>query len=127
VVYVDGSSANQRSGVGVTLTSLEGERFQYTIKLDFVTTNNEAKFEVVLVGLSIARQMRASNVEIWSDSQVVVGHIQGQFEAQGDRMIKDLDKERECQSYFHRVVLKKIPWGDNAQADTLSKLGSETE
>jgi ribonuclease HI len=57
VVYVDGSSANQRSGVGVTLTSPEGEKFQYAIKLDFVTTNNEAEYEAVLAGLSIARQM----------------------------------------------------------------------
>jgi ribonuclease HI len=57
VVHVDGSSANQRSGVGVTLTSPEGEKFQYAIKLDFVTTNNEAEYEAVLAGLSIARQM----------------------------------------------------------------------
>jgi len=81
VVYVDGSSANQRSGVEVTLTGLEGEKFQYAIKLDFVTTNNEAEYEAVLARLSIARQMGPSNVEIRNDSQVVVGHIQGQFEA----------------------------------------------
>jgi ribonuclease HI len=81
VVYVDGSSANQMSGIGVTLTSPEGAKFQYAIKLDFVTTNNDAEYEAILARLSIAREMGASNVEIWSDSQVVMGHIQGQFEA----------------------------------------------
>jgi ribonuclease HI len=81
VVYVDGSSANQMSGIGVTLTSPEGAKFQYAIKLDFVTTNNDAEYEAILARLSIARKMGASNVEIWSDSQVVMGHIQGQFEA----------------------------------------------
>jgi Tfp pilus assembly protein PilZ len=77
VVYVDGSSANRKSGVGVALVSLDGEKFQYAIKLDFVTTNNEAEYEAVLAGLSIAREMGAKNVEIRSDSQVVVSHVQG--------------------------------------------------
>ncbi len=55
VAYVDGSLTNQKSGVGVTLTSSEGEKFQYAIKLDFITANNEAEYEAVLAGLTIAR------------------------------------------------------------------------
>jgi hypothetical protein len=55
VPYVDGSSANRKGGVSVVLTSLEGEKFQYAIKLDFITANNEAEYEAVLAGLTIAR------------------------------------------------------------------------
>ncbi|XP_062147754.1 uncharacterized protein LOC133856715 [Alnus glutinosa] len=98
VVYVDGSSANQKSGVGVALVSLDGEKFQYAIKLDFVTTNNEAEYEAVLAGLSIARKMGAKNVEIRSDSQ----------------------------SNFDRTDMTKIPREENVQADALSKMGSGT-
>jgi len=64
VAYVDGSSANRKSGAGVALASPDGEKFRYAIKLDFVTTNNEAEYEVVLAGLSIAREMGAKSVEI---------------------------------------------------------------
>lgn len=81
IAYVDGSSANRKNGVGVTLTSLDGEKFKYAIKLDFVTTNNKAKYEAVLAGLSIAGEMGAKNVEIRSDSQVIVSHSQGLSEA----------------------------------------------
>jgi ribonuclease HI len=49
--------------------------------LNFVTTNNEAEYEAVLAGLSIAREMGAKNVEVRSDSQVVVNHVQGLAEA----------------------------------------------
>jgi ribonuclease HI len=35
--------------------------------------------------------MGATNVEIQSDSQVVVGEVQGQFEAQEDRMARYLE------------------------------------
>jgi len=111
---------NKKSGIGITLTNPEGEEFRYAIKLDFITTNNEAKYEVVLAKLSIVREINATNVEVRSDSQVVVGHIQGEFEAQGDKMIKYLNQVRKCQSYFDRVVLTKIPREDNARADALS-------
>jgi len=43
-----------------------------------------------------------------------VGHIPGQFEAQGERMVKYPKKIRECQSHFVKVVLTKIPRQDNA-------------
>jgi ribonuclease HI len=76
-VYVDGSSARGRSGVGVLLRNPKGQEFGFAIKLDFVTTNNEAE----IAGLALSREMGATNVEIRSDSQVVVGHVQGQFEA----------------------------------------------
>jgi len=39
----------------------------------------------------------------------VVGQVQGQFEAQEDRMAKYLEEVRRFQSYFERVVITKIP------------------
>ncbi|XP_062170503.1 uncharacterized protein LOC133876233 [Alnus glutinosa] len=126
VAYVDGSSANQKSGVGVTLASPDGETFQYAIKLDFVTTNNEAEYEALLDGLSIAREMGARNLEIRSDSQVIVSHVQGFAEAQGEKMIQYLDKVRKCQSNFDRTVVIKVPREENARADALSKMDSGT-
>lgn len=65
---MDSSSTNRKSGIGVALASPDGEKLQYAIKLDFVTTNNEAEYEALLAGLSIAREMGAKNVEIKSDS-----------------------------------------------------------
>jgi ribonuclease HI len=65
VIYVDRSSQCQLSP--------QRRRFQYAIKLDFVTTNNEAEYEAVLEGLTMAREVGALDVKIQSDSQVVVG------------------------------------------------------
>lgn len=126
VAYVDGSSANQKSGVDVTLASPNGETFQYAIKLDFVTTNNEAEYKALLAGVSIAREMGAKNLEIRSDSQVVVSHVQGSAEAQGEKMIQYLDKVRKYYSNFDRIVVTKVSREENAQADALSKMRSDT-
>lgn len=73
VAYVDGSSTSGNSGAEIVLVGPNGEKFDYAVKLDFRTTNNEVEYEAVLAGLSIARAMGVSNLEIRSDSQVVVG------------------------------------------------------
>jgi ribonuclease HI len=126
-VYVDGSSARGRSGVGVLLRNPEGQEFGFAIKLNFVTTNNEAEYEAVIAGLALSREMGATNVEIRSDSQVVVGQVQGQFETQEDRMARYLDQVRQFQSYFERVVTTKIPREENIRADEFSKIASGTD
>jgi ribonuclease HI len=80
--------------VGVILRNPEGQEFGFAIKLDFVTTNNEAKYKAIIAGLALSREMGAANVEIRSDSQVVVGQVQGQFDTQEDRMARYLEQVR---------------------------------
>jgi hypothetical protein len=57
--------------------------------------------------------MGAKNVEIRSDSQVVVSHVQGVAEAQGEKMIQHLNKVRKHQSNFERTAMTKIPREEN--------------
>jgi hypothetical protein len=52
VVFVDGSSAQGRSGVGVLLRNPEGQEFGFAVKLEFFTTNNEAEYEAVIASLA---------------------------------------------------------------------------
>ena len=46
-------------------------------------TNNEAKYEVVFTGLDLDEAAEASLVVIHSDSQVIVGHNNEDYEAKG--------------------------------------------
>jgi hypothetical protein len=54
VMFVDGSSAHGRSGVGVFLRNPEGQEFGFAVKMDFVTTNNEAEYEAVIADLALS-------------------------------------------------------------------------
>ncbi|XP_059436668.1 uncharacterized protein LOC132169694 [Corylus avellana] len=93
VVYVDGSSTRKNGGAGVVLITPDGEELCSSLRLEFKTTNNEAEYEAVLAGLGLAREMGANFVELRSDSQVIVGHIRGEFEAKRDKMKQYLSKE----------------------------------
>ena len=87
VIYVDGSSTKKNGRAGVLLITLDGEELSSSLRLKFRTTNNEAEYEAVITGLGMALKLGAKFVEIWSDSQVIVGHIRGEFEAKREKMI----------------------------------------
>ncbi|XP_030939746.1 uncharacterized protein LOC115964608 [Quercus lobata] len=45
-IYMEGSSNRQPGGVGVVLISLEEDRIECMIRLEFHTTNNEAEYGI---------------------------------------------------------------------------------
>jgi len=49
--------------------------------LGFKASNNEAEYEALLVGLRVVSDLGAKEVEIYSDSLLVVNQVQGSFEA----------------------------------------------
>jgi ribonuclease HI len=68
------------------LITLDGEELSSSLRLEFRTTNNEAKYEAIIVGLGMALELGARSVKIQSDSQVIIGHIRGEFEVKGERI-----------------------------------------
>ena len=59
MVQIDGSSTKKARGTNVVLISPEGEILKYAVKLQFLATNNEAKYEALLTRLSLARVLEA--------------------------------------------------------------------
>ena len=57
-LYVDGSSCSNGSGAGLVLISPEGEKVRYALRLDFLTSNNEAEYEVLIAGLKLAKELQ---------------------------------------------------------------------
>ena len=55
----------------MVIQTLEGDKIKCIIRLDFPTTNNEDEYEVLVVGLDLAKVAGAKNVVLHCDSQVV--------------------------------------------------------
>ena len=53
---------------------------KYGIQLKFPTTNNEAEYKGILMGLRIAKALRAKNLLLQSDSKLAVGQIKEEYE-----------------------------------------------
>ncbi|XP_028114046.1 uncharacterized protein LOC114312067 [Camellia sinensis] len=75
----DGASRAEKGGAGITLTSQEGQKFYLSYKLDFECSNNEAKYEVLILGLIVAQKKGLCKLKIWGNSKLVVKETMGDF------------------------------------------------
>ena len=70
----------------LVLTSSERITIEKSLRLGFSATNNEAENEVLLVGMTMVQKMGGKTVEIFFNSRLVVGQVQGELEARDLRM-----------------------------------------
>ena len=92
---VDGAAISQGSRVGLILTSPKGIDIEYALRFGFQVSNSEVEYEAVIAGLNLAHSMEVDQLEVCSDSQLVVKQIEDTYEAKGEKMILYLKKVRE--------------------------------
>ena len=119
---LDGAANTQGSGVGLILTSPEGIDIEYALRFGFQASNNEAEYEAIIAGLNLAHSMEVDQLEVCSDSQLVVKQIEDTYEAKGEKMILYLKKVRELLRKFILVQVRDIPRVEYLRADALAKL-----
>ena len=124
---VDGASNAQGSGAGLILTSPEGIDIEYALRFGFHTSNNEAEYEAVIAGLNLAHSLEVDQLEVYSDSQLVIRQIEDTYEAKSERMILYLRKVRDLLKKFVLVQVKHVPRAENSRADALAKLATASQ
>ncbi|KAL0363933.1 UNVERIFIED_CONTAM: hypothetical protein Sangu_0490900 [Sesamum angustifolium] len=123
-IYVDGSSTSVGSGAGIVLESPQGDKFEYAIKLEYPSSNNEAEYEAFLVGEELALVAEAKRIISYSGSQLVVNQIQGSYEAQREKMAKYSLKTKNLLGKFEETSTNQVSISDNVPTDQLAKLAS---
>ena len=71
-VFVDDASSALGAGAGIVIITLEWIRVEHSFRLGFKASNNEAKYEALLTGLRVVLNLGAREVEIYSNSRLVV-------------------------------------------------------
>ncbi|GFZ18321.1 hypothetical protein Acr_27g0000600 [Actinidia rufa] len=93
--------ANHGCGAGLVIRAPSGEQMEYAIRMGFKATNNEAEYEALLAGLRVATELGAQSLEVFSDSQLVVNQVQGDYLAKDARMIAYLGEEHISGIFSH--------------------------
>ncbi|VFQ97169.1 unnamed protein product, partial [Cuscuta campestris] len=119
---VDGAAGPKGYGGGVVFTTPEGFKVYHALIFNFELTNNETEYEALIGGLRLAKTLQITCLRIKSDSSLVVGHINGNMEAKGEKMQKYRDLARTLLKDLTEYVMEQIPRGENTDADLLSKL-----
>ena len=85
---MDGSSNMSGTGAGLILVNPEGIIAEYALRFKFFVTNNGAEYEALIAGLKIAKELEVDRLQVYSDSQLVVGQVSRNYEAWEDSMAK---------------------------------------
>ncbi|XP_027151870.1 uncharacterized protein LOC113751923 [Coffea eugenioides] len=123
-LYVDGSSNSGGSGAGLLLEDPHGKTCSYVLRFDFAASNNEAEYKSLIAGLQLARRLGAYQISVYSDSQLVVYQVQGEYEARAENMQQYLFKVHQLVAYFESFDIQRILRSKNRRADALSKFAS---
>ncbi|XP_042400758.1 uncharacterized protein LOC121990745 [Zingiber officinale] len=121
-IYVEGSTTQQGSGIGILLISPKEDRMQLAIWLDYRATNNEAKHEALIADLKVARHVGVVKVLINSDSQLAAQQLSRAFKINNVRLKLYAEVFEKLKSNFQEVVIQKILRSENQAADELAKL-----
>ena len=70
---MDGSSNISGAGAGLILVNPDGIITEYALCFEFPTINNGAEYEALIVGLKITKELEVDRLQVYSDSQLVVG------------------------------------------------------
>ncbi|XP_076930111.1 uncharacterized protein LOC143594761 [Bidens hawaiensis] len=122
--FIDGASNDEGSGASLKLVSSRKQEFKYSIRLDVKSTNNEAKNEAFLVGLSIANKFGARHVETHFDSMLIANQVNGTYEAKDEVMTSYIEQARQLIQKSASCKVTHIKRSENKFADALSKLAS---
>ncbi|XP_072054860.1 uncharacterized protein [Arachis hypogaea] len=80
-LHMDGASNVQYGVAGLILTKGEDLVIEASIKFDFSISNNQAEYEALFERLTLALDVGATKMTVFSDSQFVTFQVNGEYQA----------------------------------------------
>ena len=121
VVHVDGGARGNPgpAAVAAVASSTEGEPLGERNEFIGEATNNVAEYRALLLGLGLARELGATDVEVVNDSELVARQIGGEYKVKhaGLRPLY-LDAMRALRD-FESWAVRPVRREHNARADEL--------
>ena len=126
-MYIDEVANQQGSRVGVVIVSPDGIVLEKSLRLSFSATNNEAEYVALWSGLEAVEGLGGNIIEVFSDFQLIVGQLLGEYEAKDVRMQTNLGKIKQLQAHFQEFTLKQVPRCRNSHANSLATLATMSD
>ncbi|XP_011102168.1 uncharacterized protein LOC105180203 [Sesamum indicum] len=124
MLHVHGSSNANNGGAGILIQGPNGVEIEVAARLSFPLTNNEAKYEALILELELAYEVGARDLEVFTDSQLIALQIEGTYETRERMMTSYKEIVQKLMSKFDKCSILQVPRTENDKADALSKFGA---
>lgn len=121
ILYCDGASRGNpgEAGCGALLVDPNGKKISLSKYLG-ITTNNQAEYAALILGLLELKKRKAKDVEIRADSQLMVRQMLGEYRVKHPDLIPLYQEAKSLLENFHHVDIKHIYREENREADKLA-------
>jgi len=120
-IYVDGGSRGNPgpSGVGVVILDASGKRLKEISKYIGEATNNIAEYNALLYGLEEALILRADDIVVNLDSELVVRQMTGDYRVKDPGLKPLFERAMNMLKSFKDFEIRHIEREKNKDADKL--------
>lgn len=126
VAYVDGGSLGNpgSAGIGVVIGDPQGRKIRIA-KWIGRQDNNVAEYLALLEALQYALTLKARAIHVYSDSEVVVRQMTGQYRCRSPRLYS---LHWTCRKLIRSLVfsISHVPREDNVEANDLASSAART-
>lgn len=128
-VYADGAARGNPgpAGAGVRIEDARGRRVSEAARYLGEATNNVAEYRALILGLELARELGASEVELRADSELIIRQMTGEYRVRNVRLQELHRQAQALEQAFRSVGYVHIRREQNRAADRLANLAIDQE
>lgn len=122
VIHSDGVSRGNPglAAIGATIKDEQGKLIACISQRIGRTTNNQAEYRAIIAALEEATRLGARQVELNSDSELVVRQISGEYRVKKATLEPLYRRVKQLQGCLESFTVNHIPRQQNIEADRLA-------
>ena len=124
VIFTDGTAEPNPgpAAIGATIKDEQGRLITSISQGIGQATNNQAEYRAIIAALKNAVRLGANQVDIHSDSELVVRQINGQYRVKNAALKPLYQRVKQLQSQLKGFTITHIPRQQNTEADSLANM-----
>jgi ribonuclease HI len=121
-IFIDGASKGNpgKAGIGVVIQSHDGSVIQTYKEYIGYATNNQAEYLALIKGLDLASKRGAVNLEVYSDSELLIRQMNGEYKVRNPHLRKLYGQVKNLEKGFKKITYRHISRKQNYLADKLA-------
>jgi len=121
VVHVDGGARGNPGPAAVAAVATTPEGGELTDRSAYIgeTTNNVAEYRALMLGLELARELGANEVEVVNDSELIARQIGGEYKVKQAHLKPLHAKAAAALREFDSWAVRSVRREQNTRADEL--------
>lgn len=123
VISTDGASQGNPgpAAIGAIIKDKQGRLVTSISQAIDRTTNNQAEYRAIIAALEEAVRLGAEQVELFSDSELVVRQVNGRYRVKMATLRPLYQRVKQLQSQLKSFTITHIPGQENTEAHNLAE------